>query len=133
MADIKDQIPTPYASHVDMPVPARIDWLATHAPNHEFCMQAVNDDCESFRRVSFRELAAAVDYCVSWMENVWQAEEALGRVDPPKPGDVVVYLGRNDIRYAAFFSACSKLGLKVRKNAPDSIIIISCAGWFLNM
>lgn len=114
MADIKLDL-TPYTRGIDMPVPARIDWLATHVPNYEFCMQAVNEDCESWRRVSFRELAVAVDYCVSWMKKTWQTEEGLDWADPPNLDDVVVYMGRNDIRYMAFFCACSKLGLKVRK------------------
>lgn len=83
-----------------------VDTVARDSPDSLYCIQEVQANKTSWERITYERLAKGVDR-VSW----W-IEEQLKMLDKPN-GQVLAYIGANDIRYAVFILACMKTGNKV--------------------
>ncbi|KAH8703509.1 NRPS-like enzyme [Talaromyces proteolyticus] len=82
-----------------------VDERAHYLPSSQkpFCIHPISSELnDGWRDVSFRDLAAAVNYMAWWIEK--KIGRTSGRSEP------LAYVGINDIRYPIFVLACMKIG-----------------------
>jgi hypothetical protein len=88
-------------------LPYIVDKLASEEPSSTWLHIPIGSDLrQGWRSLTYGDLHAMVSGAMRW------AQERAGY----REGDVVAYIGLNDIRYAVFVVALMKLGLKVRQN-----------------
>ncbi|OAX81574.1 hypothetical protein ACJ72_04086 [Emergomyces africanus] len=81
---------------------ADVDHLKEHNPDQLFCIHPVSSDVsQGWREVTMKDLSGATDYLSRWIE---------AHVAPSSKCETLAYMGANDIRYAAFILACTKVG-----------------------
>ncbi|KKZ67205.1 hypothetical protein EMCG_07103 [[Emmonsia] crescens] len=79
-----------------------VDHLKENNPNQLFCIHPVSSDIfQGWRKVSMKDLSGATDCLAKWIEE---------NVAPSSNLETLAYMGANDIRYAAFILACTKVG-----------------------
>lgn len=89
---------------------ALVDEWAVHTPQQLFCyLPKGSNPSDGFHNVLFADLAHATDTMSWWIDNT------VGRGN----GEVLSYVGANDLRYLVVFLACCKTGYKVRTNLGD--------------
>ncbi|OJJ47403.1 hypothetical protein ASPZODRAFT_16084 [Penicilliopsis zonata CBS 506.65] len=93
-----------------------VDQLAENHPNLLYCVHPESQDGDIFwREVTITMLARAINRLAWWIED--KLKHARGQV--------LAYMGSNDLRYAAFILACVKTGnrallLSTRNSLPAS-------------
>ncbi|OAT01333.1 ochratoxin A non-ribosomal peptide synthetase, variant [Blastomyces dermatitidis ER-3] len=79
-----------------------VDLLKDNNPNQLFCIHPVSPDIsQGWRRITMKDLSFATDLLAHWIE---------ANVAARSNHETLAYMGANDIRYAAFILACSKVG-----------------------
>ncbi|EEH09810.1 ochratoxin A non-ribosomal peptide synthetase [Histoplasma capsulatum G186AR] len=81
---------------------AEVDYLKENNPNQLFCIHPLSPDIsQGWRNVTMKDLSGATDYMARWIEDNVAARSSH---------ETLAYMGANDIRYAAFILACTKVG-----------------------
>ncbi|OJD14718.1 hypothetical protein AJ78_04973 [Emergomyces pasteurianus Ep9510] len=81
---------------------ADVDHLKESNPEQLFCIHPVSPDIsQGWRKVTMKDLSGAIDYLARWIEE---------NVAPRSNQETLAYMGANDIRYAAFILACTRIG-----------------------
>lgn len=90
-----------------------VDHLKESNPNQLFCIHPVSSDIsQGWRKVSMKDLSGATDFLAKWIEE---------NVAPSSNHETLAYMGANDIRYAAFILACTKVGHAVSMPFPKCL------------
>lgn len=92
-----------------------LDFNALNNPDHLFCLQE-SKDAPTLRRITFRQLARAVELCSAWLcrtQCTHPADQLPGwQVD--KPAAVALFMG-SDIGIFIYLLALMRLGTPVRQ------------------
>ncbi|KAL8766520.1 MAG: hypothetical protein Q9209_006736 [Squamulea sp. 1 TL-2023] len=91
-----------------------VDFDAIHNPDHVFCLQEIKTTFE-LRRITYRELATAVEACTIWLSHQGIAPSSRprnGEAPEKKPPPVALLMG-SDITLLIYLLALMRLGIPV--------------------
>lgn len=99
------------SAHVEIrTLSAEVDYLKENNPNQLFCIHPLSPDVsQGWRNVTMKDLSGATDYMARWIEDNVAARSSH---------ETLAYMGANDIRYAAYILACTKVGHVVSRLFP---------------